>query len=133
MAFRQSIEVRPDPDFHNDATRLVTALRALLDQTAATADPTSSVITRRTAAIGTQNGRWPGWIAAAVLGIAAIALAIPAIRHPRETPPAGARLVNLVMDVAPAATLGPTHQRVPWRQVEFCFARRCTHWQQESY
>jgi serine/threonine-protein kinase len=109
MAFRQSIEVRPDPDFHNDATRLVTAFRALLDPTAATADPTSSVITRRTAAIGTQNGRWPGWIVAAVLGIAAIALAIPAIRHLRETPPAVARLVNLVMDVAPAATLGPSH------------------------
>jgi hypothetical protein len=91
MAFRQSIEVRPYPDFHNDATRLVTALRAMLDPTAATADPTSSVITRRTAAIGTQNGRWPGWIAAAVLGIAAIALAIPAIRHLRETRLAGTR------------------------------------------
>ncbi|MEJ0007985.1 MAG: toll/interleukin-1 receptor domain-containing protein [Steroidobacteraceae bacterium] len=30
MAFRQSIEVRPDPDFHNDATRLVTSLRGIL-------------------------------------------------------------------------------------------------------
>ena len=28
LAFRQSIEVRPDPDFHNDATRLVVALQA---------------------------------------------------------------------------------------------------------
>ena len=27
LVFRQSIEVRPDPDFHNDATRLVTALQ----------------------------------------------------------------------------------------------------------
>src|SRR5271154_1885459 len=31
MAFRQSIEVRPDPDFHNDATRLVSALQVILD------------------------------------------------------------------------------------------------------
>ena len=34
LAFRQSIEVRPDPDFHNDATRLVLALRAIIDPNA---------------------------------------------------------------------------------------------------
>ncbi len=34
LAFRQSIEVRPDPDFHHDATRLVVALRKILDPSA---------------------------------------------------------------------------------------------------
>ena len=34
LAFRQSIEVRPDPDFHNDATRLVTALKGIVDPNA---------------------------------------------------------------------------------------------------
>jgi serine/threonine-protein kinase len=107
MAFRQSIEVRPDPDFHNDATRLVTALRAMLDPTAA-AESSSAETTQRTAATGTQKERWLGWIVATVFGIAAVALAVPAIRHLREPPPAGAPLVNLVMEVAPATTLGPT-------------------------
>jgi hypothetical protein len=27
----------------------------------------------------------------------------------------------------------PYNQRVPWRQVESCFPRRCTHWQRASY
>jgi serine/threonine-protein kinase len=108
MAFRQSIEVRPDPDFHNDATRLVTALHAILDPTAAAAESSSSVNTRRAAATGTQSGRWLGWIVAAVLGLGVVALVVPAIRHLREPPPAGTPLVNLIMDVAPAAKLGPT-------------------------
>ena len=34
IAYRQSIEVRPDPDFHNDATRLVSALQKILDPNA---------------------------------------------------------------------------------------------------
>jgi Tol biopolymer transport system component len=108
MAFRQSIEVRPDPDFHNDATRLVTALHAILDPTAAAAKSSSSVNTRRAAATATQSARWLGWIVAAVLGLAVVALAVPAIRHLREPPAAGTPLVNLIMDVAPAAKLGPT-------------------------
>ena len=41
MAFRQSIEVRPDPDFHNDATRLVSALRAIIDPNAPHVEPLS--------------------------------------------------------------------------------------------
>ena len=108
MAFRQSIEVRPDPDFHNDATRLVTALHAILDPTAAAAESSSTVNTRRAAATRMQSGRRLGWIVAAVLGIGVVALVVPAIRHLREPPPAGTPLVNLIMDVAPAAELGPT-------------------------
>ena len=34
LIYRQAIEVRPDPDFHNDATRLVSALRLILDPNA---------------------------------------------------------------------------------------------------
>jgi eukaryotic-like serine/threonine-protein kinase len=101
MAFRQSIEVRPDPDFHNDATRLVTSLRGILDLTAA-AEPTAAAITPPAAAIGTQRGRL-GWIVAAVLGFAAAAvLAIPTIRYLRETPPPETRL-----DIVTPATDDP--------------------------
>jgi eukaryotic-like serine/threonine-protein kinase len=87
MAFRQSIEVRPDPDFHNDATRLVTALRGILDPTAAAAEQSATAITPPAAATGMQRGRRLGWVVAAVLGIAAAVLAVPAIRYLRETPP----------------------------------------------
>jgi Tol biopolymer transport system component len=87
MAFRQSIEVRPDPDFHNDATRLVSALRGILDPAAAAAEQAAAAITPPVAATGAQRGRL-GWIVAAVLGFAAAAvLAVPAIRYLRETPP----------------------------------------------
>jgi Tol biopolymer transport system component len=107
MAFRQSIEVRPDPDFHNDATRLVSALRGILDPAAA-AEQAPAAITPPAAATGAQRGRL-GWIVAAVLGFSAAAvLAVPAIRYLREAPSAGVRLANLIMDVAPAGTLGPT-------------------------
>jgi len=34
MVYRQAIEVRPDPDFHHDSTRLVAALRRILDPNA---------------------------------------------------------------------------------------------------
>jgi eukaryotic-like serine/threonine-protein kinase len=101
MAFRQSIEVRPDPDFHNDATRLVTALRRILDPTAA-AEPTVSAITPPAAATGMQRGRRLGWIVAAVLGIAAAVLAPPAIRYLRETPPPESRV-----DIVTPATDDP--------------------------
>jgi eukaryotic-like serine/threonine-protein kinase len=69
MAFRQSIEVRPDPDFHNDATRLVSALRLILD-------PNARVV---------EHSRhwWLPWLAAlaAAALLAAIALAVPAFRY----------------------------------------------------
>jgi Tol biopolymer transport system component len=86
MAFRQSIEVRPDPDFHNDATRLVSALRGILDPAAAAAEQAAAAITPPAAATGRPRGRRLGWVVAAVLGIAAAVLAVPAIRHLRETP-----------------------------------------------
>ncbi len=90
LVFRQSIEVRPDPDFHNDATRLVTALRAILDPAAAAvaAEQAATAIARPAAATGVQSSRQLGWIVAAVvLGITAAALATPAIRYLREKPP----------------------------------------------
>ncbi|MGH8150213.1 MAG: TolB family protein [Steroidobacteraceae bacterium] len=78
--------MRPDPDFHNDATRLVTALRAILDPAAA--EQAAAAIARPAAATGRQSSRRLGWIVAtAVLGIVAVALATPAIRYLRLTPP----------------------------------------------
>ena len=99
MAFRQSIEVRPDPDFHNDATRLVTALRRILDPLAA--EQATSAITPRSTATGTQRGRL-GWIVAAVLGTAAAAMLVPTFRHLRETPPPESRV-----DIVTPATDDP--------------------------
>ncbi len=99
MAFRQSIEVRPDPDFHNDATRLVTALRGILDPTAA--EQAAVAVTLPDSATGTQRWRL-GWIAAAVLGIAAAAMAVPTIRHLRETLPLETRV-----DIVTPATDDP--------------------------
>jgi serine/threonine protein kinase len=56
------------------------------------------------------RGSWsrasPWALAIAVLTI--VALAIPAVRHLRETPPIADRLVTLTLDVAPADRLGPT-------------------------
>src|SRR5205085_1453982 len=56
------------------------------------------------------RGSWsralPWALATAVLTI--VALAIPAVRHLRETPPIPDRLVTLTMYVAPADRLGPT-------------------------
>jgi eukaryotic-like serine/threonine-protein kinase len=98
LVFRQSIEVRPDPDFHTDATRLVTALRAILDPEAAAAEQAAAARARSAAAAGRGTGRWPGWIVAAlgitaaVLGITAAVLAVPTIRYLRETPPPETRL-----------------------------------------
>ncbi len=92
LVFRQSIEVRPDPDFHNDATRLVTALRTILDPEAAAAEQAAAALARAAAATGKQSSRRLGWIVAAVLGIAAAALAVPAIRYLRLTPPPEMRL-----------------------------------------
>jgi Tol biopolymer transport system component len=101
MAFRQSIEVRPDPDFHNDVTRLVLALRRILDPAAA-AEQAAAPITPPSAATRTRSPRRWGWIVAAVLGIAAAALAVPAIRYLREVPPAETRL-----DIVTPATDDP--------------------------
>ncbi len=102
LVFRQSIEVRPDPDFHNDATRLVTALRAILDPEAAAAEQAAAAIARAAATTGRQSDRRLGWIVAA-LGIAAAAvLAVPAIRYLREVPPPETRV-----DIVTPATSEP--------------------------
>ena len=69
FVFRQSIEVRPDPDFHNDATRLVTSLRGILDPTTATAEQSAATITPAAAATGTATKS----------------------RHPRRVSPANTR------------------------------------------
>ena len=78
MVYRQSIEVRPDPDFHNDATRLVSALKVIIDPDAPQDEPAPVALPMR------QRRFWPAAFAAATL--VAIALAIPALRHLRETP-----------------------------------------------
>ncbi|MEO6080481.1 MAG: TIR domain-containing protein [Steroidobacteraceae bacterium] len=79
LAYRQSIQVRPDPDFHNDATRLVVALRAIIDPNAPQVEPAPTRPGRsRVPLLATL---------AAAATLAAIAFAIPAVKHLRETPP----------------------------------------------
>ncbi len=97
MAFRQSIEVRPDPYFHNDATRLVSALRGILDPAAA--EQAAAAIPSPAAATGTQRGARLGWVVAAMAILVAALLAIPTIRYLRETPPPETRV-----DIVTAAT-----------------------------
>ncbi len=93
LVFRQSIEVRPDPDFHNDATRLVTALRAILDPEAAAAEQAAAALAQAAAARSAQKARRLGWMLASVAIVALVAivgmalLAVPAIRYLRLTPP----------------------------------------------
>ncbi len=91
LVFRQSIEVRPDPDFHNDATRLVTALRAILDPTAAAAQQAAAAIAPPTAATSAQRARRLSWIVAAMAILIAVLL-VPTVRYLRETPPPEMRL-----------------------------------------
>jgi len=80
LTYRQSIEIRPDPDFHNDATRLVGALRRILDPNA----PDMVV---------TPNRPQPWLVALAITALAAAAvLAVPAWRYLRQDPPAEARV-----------------------------------------
>ncbi len=110
LVFRQSIEVRPDPDFHNDATRLVTALRTILDPAAAAAavaataavEQAAAAITPPAAATGRQSSRWPGWIVASLAIVGMAVLAVPAIRYLRETPPPETRV-----DIVTPATSQP--------------------------
>jgi eukaryotic-like serine/threonine-protein kinase len=85
MAFRQSIEVRPDPDFHNDATRLVAAMQAILNPDAPR--PQTPTVSK------TTPGRpWKWMIAFAAAVLVAAALAIPALKYLRLTPPPETRL-----------------------------------------
>ncbi|MEQ1580766.1 MAG: TIR domain-containing protein [Steroidobacteraceae bacterium] len=96
LAYRQSIEVRPDPDFHNDATRLVASLRRILDPSAPGVDDSSteSVPAARAAKRELQSHRRLVWISsvAAVAVVGMIAFAVPALKHLRETPPPETRL-----------------------------------------
>ncbi len=108
LVFRQSIAVRPDPDFHNDATRLVTALRAILDPAAAAAEQAAA------AATGRQSSGRLGWIVAAVLGIAAAVLAVPTIRYLREVPPPETRvdIVTPATDQPESFALSPDGRQI---------------------
>jgi TIR domain/WD40-like Beta Propeller Repeat len=95
LAFRQSIEVRPDPDFHNDATRLVSALKAIIDPNAPTTDAASGMHMAPDApSVEMRLGRRLKWTAAtaATAMLAAAALAVPALKHLREIPPPETRV-----------------------------------------
>ena len=89
LAYRQSIEVRPDPDFHNDAARLATGLRAMLDPKAAALAASTPAEPAPTPGAGAQ--RAPRLrLAAGLLAAAAVAIAlllVPALRHLRESSP----------------------------------------------
>ncbi len=108
LVFRQSIEVRPDPDFHNDATRLVTALRAILDPAAAAAaaaaQQAAAAIARPAAATSVQTARRRGWIIAAMAILIAVLL-VPTVKYLRLTPPASPPETRL--DIVTPATSQP--------------------------
>jgi Tol biopolymer transport system component len=80
MVYRQSIKVRPDPDFHHDATRLVSALKRIIDPDAPQDDPDPDAESRQV-----RRPRWITWLAVAAT-LAAIAFAMPAIRYLRQAP-----------------------------------------------
>ncbi|MEO8309264.1 MAG: TIR domain-containing protein [Pseudomonadota bacterium] len=79
LIYRQAIEVRPDPDFHNDATRLVSALRLILDPNA------------RVGISPSQPWKWLAVFFAGAI-IAAAVLAFPALKSLRATPPPETRV-----------------------------------------
>ena len=56
---------------------------------------------------GASRGARLAWIVAAAAVLAAAALAVPALRHLRETPLSATRVANLSMGVSPAERLGP--------------------------
>jgi eukaryotic-like serine/threonine-protein kinase len=89
MVFRQSIEVRPDPDFHNDATRLVSALKIIIDPNAPREELPGSPVLNAAQSIHRARARRLAWMTAiaAVAALAAIALAVPALRYLRQAPP----------------------------------------------
>jgi Tol biopolymer transport system component len=94
LAFRQSIEVRPDPDFHNDATRLVSALKAIIDPNAANEVAATGSGPGQGATVhpAQPNRSWVPWLLAAATTLAAIAFAIPALKYLRLTPPPESRI-----------------------------------------
>ncbi len=120
LVFRQSIEVRPDPDFHNDATRLVTALRAILDPEAAAAEQAAAALAQAAAARSAQRARRLRWMLASVAIVAAVAivgmalLAVPAIRYLREVPPPETRvdIVTPATDQPESFALSPDGRQI---------------------
>jgi Tol biopolymer transport system component len=88
LAFRQAVDVRPDPDFHHDSARLVSALRAIIDPNAPTVEPVEAVEAKQKAraAAARTTLRWLAALAAAA-SLAAVAFAIPALKHLSEVPP----------------------------------------------
>ncbi len=91
IVYRQSIEVRPDPDFHHDSSRLMSALRRILDPNTPSEEQTPEIALRPGSAPTPPSlprrsfTGMSGWAAAALVG--AIAFAIPALKRLRETPP----------------------------------------------
>jgi len=107
MAFRQSINVRPDPDFHNDVTKLVGAMRGILGPDAPRPEqPVSSK------AAASRSRMWMGVCAA--LAVVAAALALPALKHLRETPAPETRLdiVTPATDNPESFALSPDGRRI---------------------
>jgi Tol biopolymer transport system component len=106
MAFRQSINVRPDPDFHHDATRLVDALREILGPNAPRAVAPS---------VARAAGRSRLWMGAcAVLAIALAAFAIPALKYLNQTPPPETRtdIVTPATDDPRSFAIAPDGRRI---------------------
>jgi Tol biopolymer transport system component len=90
LAFRQSIEVRPDPDFHNDATRLVSALKVIVDPNAPVAHP----LEHAKATAGPKPWRKFVW-AIAIAGVlvpVVTTFGVPAVNYFRQPPPPETRL-----------------------------------------
>jgi len=88
LAFRQAVDVRPDPDFHTDATRLVSALRQIID-------PNTSREVKATPGMASHRGeRRFAWMTAlaAVATLASLAMVVPTLKHLEEVPPAETRL-----------------------------------------
>ncbi len=115
MAFRQSIEVRPDPDFHHDATRLVQALRAIIDPDAPQESAPVAGAAQGAAAQLTRPGvRWVWPAAFAVAALAAIGLSIPATRHLHELPPPEIRtdIVTPTTDNPESFALSPDGRQI---------------------
>lgn len=110
LVYRQSIEVRPDPDFHHDCTRLVTALRQILDPGAEHIEPATAPAAQQ----GVQAARATPlplkWIAAfAISALAAAALAVPAWKHlyPQPLPEIRTEIVTPPTDVPGSFALSP--------------------------
>jgi Tol biopolymer transport system component len=82
-------------DIHDVRLAMDGAFETTAPQTTASATATAS------------HGRL-AWVAFAVAVVGMVALAIPALRHLRETPPPATRLAHLTMGLAPAERLGPT-------------------------